>query len=104
MLRIYRYTHKIKVICRRDGHIWSRESRRQLQLFFTSDMGIAIVEAAIAPKKYEALKNDVRVARSLEWPSSPIRADAETMHMTIPKPRTILAKMYIPTRQRSVLN
>jgi hypothetical protein len=24
------------------------------------------------------------------------------IHMTMPKPRTILAKMYIPTRRRSV--
>jgi hypothetical protein len=97
MLRIYRYTHKTKVICRRDGHIWSREGRCQLQLFFTSDMEMTIAEAAIVPKKYEALKNDVRVARSLGWPSSPIRAEALTIHMTMPKPRTILAKMYIPT-------
>ena len=62
-------------------------------------MGIAIADAAIEPKKYEALKNDVRVARSLGWPSSPIREEAETIHITMPKPRTILAKMYIPTRE-----
>ena len=55
----------MKVICRREGHICSKEGKRQLQLFFTSDMGIAIADAAIEPKKYEALKNDVRVARSL---------------------------------------
>jgi hypothetical protein len=57
--------------------------------------------AAIAPTKYEALKKDVRVARSLGWPNSPIKADADTIHMTIPKPRVIRAKMYMPTGRRS---
>lgn len=62
---ICKATHKMKAICRREGHICSKEGKRQLQSFVTSVMGIAIADAVIEPKKYEALKNDVRVARSL---------------------------------------
>lgn len=102
--KFYGYTHKMKKICRSEGHICRREGSRQLQSVFMSLVAIAIAEAAIAPRKYEALKKDVKVARSLGCPSSPIRAEALTIHMTMPKPRTILAKMYIPTRRRSVLS
>src|ERR1700710_1288738 len=102
MLNIDGYTHKIKVIWRSEGHICRREGRRQLQSVFISLVPIAIAAAAIAPRKYEALKKEVKVARSLGWPSSPIRAAELMIHMTMPKPRTILAKMYIPTRRRSI--
>jgi hypothetical protein len=94
----------MKQICSSEGHICRREGRRQLQSVFMSLVAIAIAAAAIAPRKYEALKKDVKVARSLGCPSSPIRAEAETIHMTMPKPRAILAKIYIPTRWRSVLS
>jgi hypothetical protein len=65
---------------------------------------IAIAEAVIAPTKYEALKKEVKVARSLGWPSSPIKEEPEIMHRTIPKPRIILATMYVATSNSSALS
>lgn len=51
----------------------------------------------MAPIKYEALKRDVIMARSLGWESSPIMADAAIIQKTMPNPRIIRAMMYIAT-------
>jgi len=56
-----------------------------------------IPDAMMAPIKYEALNREVKVDRSFGWPSSPINAEPAMMHVTIPKPRTMRLKMYIPT-------
>lgn len=56
-----------------------------------------IADAMIAPIKYEALNREVKVDRSFGWPSSPIKAEPAMMHVTIPKPRTMRLKIYIPT-------
>ena len=52
--------------------------------------------AVIWPTKYDTLKRDVMMGRSLGYDSSPIRDEPETMQMGIPKPRTRRAKMYMP--------
>ena len=52
--------------------------------------------AVIWPTKYDTLKRDVMMGRSLGYDSSPINEEPETMQMGIPKPRTRRAKMYMP--------
>jgi hypothetical protein len=58
---------------------------------------MAIAEATIEPMKYEVLKKEVNIARSLGYPNSPIKEDPEMMQATIPNPSIIRAKMYMPT-------
>jgi hypothetical protein len=56
-----------------------------------------IAAAVIEPIKYEELNKDVNVARSFGCANSPIKEEPEMIQKTIPNPRTIRAKIYIPT-------
>jgi len=62
---------------------------------------MTMADAVMAPRKYEALKKDVKAARSFGWPSSPINADPEIIQRTMPKPRSTLATTYIATMRAS---
>lgn len=61
-------------------------------LFVPKQMAAAV----IWPTKYDTLKSDVRTGRSLGYASSPIREEADTMHVGMPNPRIRRATMYIP--------
>ena len=91
----------MKAICKREGHICSRDGMRQLQLLVIPVVLSPIAAAVMEPMKYEELNSDVKVSRSFGWPSSPSKDEPEMMQNTIPKPRTIRAKRYIPTMQVS---
>jgi hypothetical protein len=56
-----------------------------------------MAEAVICPIKYDELKSDVRIARSLGWPSSPIKAAPEMMQKRMPTPRSMRAMIYMAT-------
>jgi len=77
---------------------------RQLQLLVIPVVLRPMAAAVIDPMKYEELKRDVKVSRSFGWPSSPSKDEPEMMQKTIPKPRTIRAKRYIPTVQVSEMS
>lgn len=87
----------MQLIWRSEGHICRSDNILQLQSEVMLVVLTAIPDANIAPKKYELLKNEVKVARSFGYPSSPIKEDADIMQRTTPKPRVILANMYMPT-------
>jgi len=84
-------------ICRSDGAICRSDGIRQLQSVVISVVARLIADAAMEPMKYEALKKDVRAARSFGWLSSPIKDDPDMTQNTIPNPSSIRAKIYIPT-------
>jgi hypothetical protein len=90
-------TYKTKQICNSEGHICRREGTLQLQLDGISTVLSAIAAATIAPMKYEELNREVRTARSLGCPSSPIIADPAMIQKTMPSPRSIRAIIYIAT-------
>jgi hypothetical protein len=75
----------------------SKDRILQLQSDVIPVVLTAIPDANIAPKKYEVLKKDVKVAPSFGYPSSPIKEEAEMIHRTTPKPSAIRAKIYRPT-------
>ena len=94
-------THKMNAICKREGHICSKDGMRQLQLLVIPVVLSPIAAAVMEPMKYEELNRDVKVSRSFGWPSSPSNDDPEMMQKTIPKPSTIRANRYMPTARIS---
>jgi hypothetical protein len=61
----------------------SKDRILQLQSDVIPVVLTAIPDANIAPKKYEVLKKDVKVAPSFGYPSSPIKEEAEMIHRTL---------------------
>lgn len=97
MAHVAQVSHKTVAICRREGQIWRSEGRRQAQSVVISEVPIAMVAARIWPIKYEELKRDVRIGRSLGWPSSPMSEDPEMIAKRMPTPRSMRAIIYIAT-------
>lgn len=90
-------TYHMKRICIAEGAAWSREGIRQAHVLSSLKIPYVILAATILPRNQEALKSEVRTARSLGYPSSPIKAEAATIANGIPSPRSQRAIMNMTT-------
>jgi hypothetical protein len=78
-----------------DGPACSKDGVLQAQSLSILCVANEIPAATTEPMKYNALKSEVMIGRSLGYASSPIKDEPAMMQKGIPKPKKNRAMMYI---------